>query len=286
MVTLENIFTQEDAESAEEALFCFARDYLTSKRSYEMLPFMTLGTDNAPTRPRIPREFQMGLPVEWVTAALTIPDVFADFRKPDGQLKTQPQIDSNPDAAVNVRFTNNGRYQELRGTLVEIDSNATPSIELVTFSDGRTISVEEILERRETLLSEFLSLTQRTYPDFQTIAPHCRVDKDSFLYRALNKAESNQLKRGRAHRLLASSDILETRFESKHMFASPDSQAKKCARDDDHSGVIIRFRVIDPRLYFIGGFQALQHVATQFAHYLPREIEISTDAGLSFNPLE
>jgi hypothetical protein len=227
--------------------------------------------------PVIPEFVYTSFPTDLAPIALTVLDEHCD-------LQTNPTIDRDPCAAVSVKFINGGRFSFSNGQLdVASWVEGNYKIHSVSFKDGPTLSVGEILKDRDFLLRKFLD-TLEGLDILGDISRQSGLAEGEYVYRAITTQEARDLNEGWNHRLTACNRMPTTNFESQSMFDSEGSQAKLYHSKDNYSGDIIRFKIADSRLYRIAGFSP-PRVIPNFAHYLPGDIEVSKDGGQTFIPL-
>jgi hypothetical protein len=222
----------------------------------------------------IPEHVYVSLPTDLLPIALTIPDV-------ESTLEMNPELSGNPNAAIVAKFVNGGRFK-FQGRRLDVASWAEGNykIDSVRFQNGETFSAEQILQSNGQILSRYLDSIDGLNI-LGEISQSAGLGKGEYLYRAISDQESLRLKNGDKHHLYAANRHPTTNFENQAMFDSEHSQAKLYHSKEDYSGEIIRFKIADTRLYRVAVFAPLRVIAN-FAHYLPRDIELSKDGGKSF----
>jgi hypothetical protein len=235
--------------------------------------------------PNTPDRVYMNMKPVFASAVLTVPRLNVDLPE---------NVTLNPDRnGLVVTLKNNGRYK-----VNPYDSNDVKGDNWDQHSDIEQVqwgehnySGQDIVTRRRELLEEFFKENlggDENVSHMRHQLEQAGLGAGTHLYRAIKDSELRQLTREEGAKFISHLDP-SANFESEAMFQGEHSQVKQYSGKkgdgyDDYSGHIIRWQLEDPLLYRTGGM-GVPRVVPMFSHYLPAQLEISSDKGETFVPL-
>lgn len=197
-----------------------------------------------------------------------------------------------PDAkGIVVVEENNGRWKRKPFTddVQVTDWKLRPRVDKIIWK-GKEYSGEQLLEQKYQLLQEFfidMAGSEDNVRQLRVTSEAAGLTEGSYLYRAISESEHRQLQR-EGVKYVNHLDP-SANFESEAMYNSENSQVKHYAAQagegGDYSGKIIRWKIQDPVLYRTAGLNP-PRVIPMFTHFLPADMEISSDEGKTFVSLQ